>query len=57
MTERPLDCVATAGPIGKIDMERKYDKQFRVVFDALRERMEPPTPLSKKSIGFVRERE
>jgi hypothetical protein len=39
------------------DMERKYDKQFRVVFDALRELMEPPPAPSKKQIGFVRERE
>jgi len=39
------------------DMERKYDKQFRVVFDALRELMEPPPAPPKKQIGFVRERE
>ena len=39
------------------DMERKYDKQFRVVFDALRELMEPPPAPSKKPIGFVREKE
>lgn len=37
------------------DMERKYDKQFLVVFDALRELMEPPPAPSKKQIGFVRE--
>jgi hypothetical protein len=37
------------------DMERKYDKQFRAVFDALRELMEPPPAPSRKSIGFVRE--
>jgi hypothetical protein len=36
------------------DMERKYDKQFRVVFDALRELMEPPPAPSKKQIGFVK---
>jgi len=39
------------------DMERKYDKQFRVVFDALRELMEPPAAPPKKQMGFVRERE
>lgn len=39
------------------DMERKYDKQFRAVFDALRELMEPPTPPSKKQIGYVREKD
>ena len=32
-------------------LERKYDGQFRVVFEAIRELMEPPTP-AKKSIGF-----
>jgi hypothetical protein len=37
------------------ELERKYDKQFRVVFDALRELMNPPAPARKK-IGFhVRE--
>lgn len=39
------------------DMERKYDKQFRVIFDALRELMEPPPVPSKKPIGFVRDKE
>ncbi len=38
------------------ELERKYDSQFRVVFDALRELMNPPDPPSKQ-IGFgVRER-
>ena len=38
------------------EMEKKYDKQFRVVFDALRELMSPPEP-PPKQIGFgVRER-
>jgi hypothetical protein len=32
-------------------LEKKYDAQFRVVFDALRELMEPPV-LPKKRIGF-----
>jgi hypothetical protein len=38
------------------ELEKKYDEQFRVVFDALRELMTPPdTP--RKQIGFnVRER-
>lgn len=37
------------------EQEKKYDAQFRVVFDALRELMEPPAP-PKKEIGFhVRE--
>ena len=38
------------------ELEKKYDKQFRVVFDALRDLMEPPEP-PRKQIGFgVRER-
>ena len=38
------------------DLEKKYDAQFRVVFDALRELMNPPEP-PRKQIGFgVRER-
>jgi len=35
------------------DMERKYDKQFRVVFDALRGLMEPPPVPPKRPIGFI----
>jgi len=33
------------------DLEKKYDKQFRVVFDALRELMDPPKP-PRRQIGF-----
>jgi len=32
-------------------LEKKYDAQFRVVFDAIRELMEPPTK-PKREIGF-----
>lgn len=32
-------------------LERKYDGQFRAVFEAIRELMEPPVPV-KKPIGF-----
>ena len=32
-------------------MEKKYDAQFRVVFDAIRALMEPPKP-SRRRIGF-----
>lgn len=32
-------------------LERKYDSQFRVVFDAIRELMAPP-PRTKRPIGF-----
>ena len=33
------------------DLERKYDRQFKVVFDAIRQLMSPPTPKDKQ-IGF-----
>jgi len=33
-------------------LERKYDAQFRVVFDAIRELMTPPEPRKKRPIGF-----
>jgi len=36
----------------KLDaMERKYDAQFKVVFDAIRQLMAPPEP-KRRSIGF-----
>ena len=34
-------------------MERKYDKQFKAVFDVLRQLMEPLRQPSKRPIGFV----
>ena len=34
-------------------LERKYDAQFKVVFDAIRELMAPPEPPRKRSIGFT----
>jgi len=33
------------------DMEKKYDTQFKVVFDAIRQLMKPDEP-KKKPIGF-----
>jgi hypothetical protein len=33
------------------DLERKYDRQFKVVFDAIRQLMTPPEP-KRKQIGF-----
>lgn len=37
----------------KLDaLERKYDRQFRVVFDAIRDLMAPSAPSPKKRIGF-----
>jgi hypothetical protein len=35
------------------DLESKYDRQFKVVFDAIRELMAPPAPAPKRKIGFV----
>ena len=34
-----------------VALEKKYDAQFKVVFDAIRELMAPPVP-SKRRIGF-----
>lgn len=34
-------------------LESKYDRQFKVVFDAIRELMSPPDPAPKRRIGFV----
>jgi hypothetical protein len=34
------------------DLERKYDSQFKVVFDAIRQLMAPPPALSRPEIGF-----
>lgn len=36
------------------ELEEKYDSQFRVVFDAIRELMAPSTVPSKRRIGFRR---
>ena len=34
-------------------LENKYDAQFKVVFDAIRELMAPPEPGKKRPIGFA----
>jgi len=34
------------------EMEKKYDSQFRIVFEAIRELMTPPEP-NKRKIGFL----
>jgi hypothetical protein len=34
------------------ELEKKYDSQFRVVFDAIRELMTPSEPAEKRRIGF-----
>jgi len=33
------------------DLESKYDRQFKIVFDAIRELMSPPARV-RKEIGF-----
>ena len=33
-------------------LEKKYDAQFKVVFDAIRQLMKPPEP-KKRKIGFI----
>ena len=44
---------ANADLARKLDaLERKYDAQFKVVFDAIRELMTPPEPRKKRPIGF-----
>jgi len=35
------------------ELEKKYDAQFKVVFDAIRELMAPPPPKNKRPVGFV----
>lgn len=37
------------------DLEQKYDSQFKMVFDAIRQLMTPPEPKKKRAIGFGRE--
>lgn len=34
------------------DMEKKYDTQFKVVFDAIRQLMQPPVPKKRRKIGY-----
>jgi hypothetical protein len=42
----------------KLDaLEKKYDAQFKVVFDAIRQLMEPPPQPKRGRIGFGRESE
>ena len=38
------------------ELEKKYDAQFKIVFDAIRELMTPPEKHNRK-IGFLREKE
>jgi hypothetical protein len=34
-------------------MEKKYDAEFRVVFDAIRELMQPPAKAARRHVGFL----
>ena len=38
-------------------LEARYDRQFKVIFDAIRELMTPPEAKSKRRIGFVSDKE
>ena len=47
--------LSVEGLARKVDaLEQKYDKQFKVVFDAVRRLMNPPEP-PRKRIGFSHE--
>ena len=37
------------------DLEQKYDSQFKMVFDAMRQLLAPPDPKKKRAIGFGRD--
>jgi hypothetical protein len=37
------------------ELEKKYDSQFKIVFEAIRELMKPEEPEKKRPIGFIAE--
>jgi hypothetical protein len=48
--------LSNADPARKLDdLEKRYDAQFRIVFDAIRDLMKPPEP-KRKEIGFQPEK-
>jgi ORF6N domain len=55
--------VRLRGMAGSIDglrqklgaLEKEYDAQFKIVFDAIRELMAPPASATKRPIGFISE--
>jgi hypothetical protein len=48
--------LSVEGLARKVDaLEQKYDKQFKVVFDAVRRLMSPPPEPPRKRIGFANE--
>ena len=40
-----------------VELEKRYDQQFKVVFDAIREIMLPKNPPKKRRLGFGNETE
>ncbi len=38
------------------DLERRYDRQFKIVFEAIRKIVALPIPSNKRSIGFGRDK-
>jgi len=56
---RIRNLVATNASLSeKLDaLEKKYDRQFRVIFDAIRELMQPPPEPVRAPIGFQSEME
>ena len=54
MRERLRELMATHRDLARklAQLEKKYDKQFAVVFEAIRKLMEPPPDKPKRRIGF-----
>jgi hypothetical protein len=50
--DRTIGTIGTGFGIIRADLEKKYDAQFKVVFDAIRQLMTPPEP-NKRKIGFL----
>lgn len=48
------EMLATHGELARKleELEKKYDKQFAIVFEAIRQLMQPPEPPPKRRIGF-----
>jgi chromosome condensin MukBEF ATPase and DNA-binding subunit MukB len=53
------EMIATHKDLGRRldDLEKKYDAQFKVVFDAIRQLMAPPPDAKRRKIGFGRDRD
>lgn len=51
---RLREMLATHKDLSKriMEMEKKYDHQFHIVFNAIQKLMEPPPPKPKRRIGF-----